>query len=122
MTLSVGNVLNGGSEKGQADGFSMELIKMSKLKAMKDSNGNSLMQYICKQIIIEDDNFHTEIFKLVKLFKVNMRMTDIQTPYIKINGAFNEAKNAYLDSVEQMQPNDIFKNEVGGYIVDFSSS
>ena len=48
MVLAVGNVLNAGSAKGQADGFGLEALT-GKLE-IKDKKGKSVLVYVCKQI------------------------------------------------------------------------
>jgi len=50
--LALGNILNGGSDKGQADGFSFEAI--DKIFVIKDKTGKSAAQYICNKIKEED--------------------------------------------------------------------
>ena len=41
MTLYIGNILNGGTPKGQADGF--DLPTLGKVGVVKDNNGNSML-------------------------------------------------------------------------------
>jgi hypothetical protein len=53
--LTVGNILNGGTPKGQADGFNLDIL--SKIGSVKDNTNKTLTQYICSQIKKEDDNF-----------------------------------------------------------------
>ena len=48
MTLSIGNILNGGTPKGQADGFDLPVL--GKLVSMKDNTNQTLLQLICKKI------------------------------------------------------------------------
>jgi formin 2 len=44
--LAVGNYLNGGTPRGQADGFQME--SLSKLARLKDAKGQSLLEHIAE--------------------------------------------------------------------------
>lgn len=53
--LTIGNILNGGTQKGQADGFNLDIL--SKLNSIKDSTNKNLVQYICAKIKAEDENF-----------------------------------------------------------------
>lgn len=124
MTLTIGNVLNGGSDKGQADGFGMDVIKLSKLTTLKDCQGNSLMQYICKQIVAEDGNFTNHVLQLNKLFKDNMKMTDIKPQSAKLDSIFEEAKQAFLEvsALEEQESDDNFKSVVGNYIVNMAAN
>lgn len=53
--LSIGNILNGGTPKGQADGFNMDFL--SKLTSIKDNTNKTLMQIICIRIKNENEEF-----------------------------------------------------------------
>jgi hypothetical protein len=53
--LAIGNVLNGGTNKGQADGFTLDAI--SKLSTIKDNNGKTVLQLIASKIKQEDEDF-----------------------------------------------------------------
>ena len=81
MILAVGNVLNGGSDKGQADGFNMDIIKLSKPKILKGSNGQSMLQYVCKINTARDPNFPTQIRELRNLLETNKNVADIDVPF-----------------------------------------
>ena len=48
MVLAVGNVLNAGSAKGQADGFGLEALT-GKLD-IKDKKGKSMLVYCCREL------------------------------------------------------------------------
>ena len=47
--------MNGGTSKGQADGFSLDLLP--KLAGMKDSTGHSILTFICTKTNKEDPSF-----------------------------------------------------------------
>ena len=53
--LGLGNIMNGGTIKGQADGFSLDLLP--KLEGLKDTNGNSILTFICTKTHKEDPSF-----------------------------------------------------------------
>ena len=53
--LSLGNIMNGGTAKGQADGFSLDLLP--KLTGIKDSLGNSILSFICSKTNKDDRSF-----------------------------------------------------------------
>ena len=53
--LTIGNVLNGGSSKGQADGFNLDIL--SKLNGIKDNSNKNMVQFICGKIKAEDESF-----------------------------------------------------------------
>jgi hypothetical protein len=51
--LAVGNVLNAGSNKGQADGFDLQVL--GKVHTFRDNNGQSIIAYVCKKMTEKDD-------------------------------------------------------------------
>ena len=53
--LGLGNIMNGGTAKGQADGFSLDLLP--KLSGLKDSTGQSIITFINSKTIKEDPSF-----------------------------------------------------------------
>ncbi len=53
--VTIGNILNGGSTKGQADGFGIDFLP--KLSGVKDIKNTNLVQYICGLIKKEDESF-----------------------------------------------------------------
>jgi hypothetical protein len=53
--LTIGNILNGGSQKGQADGFNLDIL--SKLNSIKDNSNKNMVQFICAKIKADDENF-----------------------------------------------------------------
>ena len=55
MILSLGNILNGDTGKGQADGFSLDLL--SNIAGIKDTRGQSILVFICKQTHKKDNSF-----------------------------------------------------------------
>ena len=56
IILTIGNILNGGTPKGQADGFSLDILE--KINSVKDNtNQKTLMHYICGLLKKEDENF-----------------------------------------------------------------
>lgn len=70
--LAVGNVLNGGSAKGQADGYDLQVI--GKVHTFRDNSGQSILQYVCKAMKAKDENFPEYVKGLLK--KVTHRATD----------------------------------------------
>jgi hypothetical protein len=47
-TLTIGNILNGGTPKGQADGFDLPVL--GKLVSTKDNTNQTLLQFILKKM------------------------------------------------------------------------
>jgi len=73
--LAVGNVLNGGTAKGQADGFDLQVF--GKVHMFRDNSGQSIMQYVCKIMKAKDDTFPEYIKALLK--RVTTRSTNTDT-------------------------------------------
>ena len=77
IILGLGNILNGGSNRGQADGFGMDLLK--KLPGIKDNNGNSILTWICSKAIKMDytfDGFKGKFPKLEKAAQFSTKETN----------------------------------------------
>jgi hypothetical protein len=56
IILAIGNVLNAGTQKGQADGFNLDIL--TKLNGIKDnSNQKNLITYICTVVKKDDEGF-----------------------------------------------------------------
>ena len=89
--LAVGNVLNAGSNKGQADGFDVEVVKLSKPSAIKDCNGKSLLAYACSRIIQDNSDFPAKVRELNKFVKASLRKTEIKKPHTELNEFFETA-------------------------------
>ena len=53
--LALGNIMNGGTAKGQADGFSLDLLP--KLSGLKDTMGHGLLTFVCTKTNKEDPSF-----------------------------------------------------------------
>jgi formin 2 len=53
--LTIGNILNGGTPKGQADGFNLDILP--KLTGLKDNQNKTMIQVICSMIKKENENF-----------------------------------------------------------------
>lgn len=77
MTLSIGNILNGGTPKGQADGFDLPVL--GKLVSMKDNTNQTLLQLICKKIADEDPDFP----EAAKALNKSVQIKEVDTKYLK---------------------------------------
>ena len=109
MTLAIGNIINGGTPKGRADGF--ELAVFSKLSTTKDNSQRTLLQFIMKKLVDEDQEMSTS-FKLEN--KVwSTRSTDLD-PVIKkyndTNANFLQAEAAHKSITESGEARDDFMN------------
>jgi len=52
--LTYGNILNGGTPKGQADGFNLDIL--NKLTSLKDNSNKTFLQIICLKIKNDTEN------------------------------------------------------------------
>ena len=105
ITLGLGNILNGGSTRGQADGFHLDLIK--KLPGIKDNNGNSIMTWICSKAHKIDPTFEGFKGKFPQLEKA------AQFSLKEINQVLNEIKKI-INQIEKLLkdlPEDKFKQK-----------
>lgn len=75
--LTIGNILNGGTPKGQADGFDLSVF--SKIASMKDNTNQNLMQLILKKIYANEPDLHKGVKELYK--SVNIK--EVDTKYMK---------------------------------------
>lgn len=124
QVLAIGNVLNGGTLKGQADGFDLPVF--TKLTSMKDKDGKTLLQYIMSKLKAKDDDFDTKLKDLISktVFK------DCDNEYIKnkareLTQMVGNARGAFAkvqsdsDSdkyVSQSIDNDDFQTLMGEYL------
>ena len=104
--LAIGNVLNGGTAKGQADGFDLPVF--TKLTSMRDVNGKSLLEYIMLKMKEADEELPAKISALISktVFK------DVDVDYIKgkareLQAMVSNAK-ASLDQVKSLSATDRF--------------
>ena len=89
MTLAVGNVLNGGTAKGQADGFGIDVLA-SKLQ-IKDNQGHTLLAYVVKQLVAKDKEYPTKAQKLHAKLQSSKKNYNISEPYDRLHHVFNDA-------------------------------
>jgi len=99
--LALGNLLNGGTQKGQADGFYLEAL--SKATATKDINNRTMMQIICEKLKAEDEEF----VNIKSTFKNVYNMTqyslkDEKTKLDEVKGNYEKAKGNF-DTVVKLK-------------------
>ena len=84
IILGLGNILNGGSIRGQADGFSMDLL--NKLPGIKDNYGKSILTWVCSKANKIDSSFEGFKGQFTQLEKAS------QFSLKEINDNFNALK------------------------------
>ena len=90
IILGLGNILNGGSARGQADGFSLDLL--NKLPGIKDNLGNSILTWVCSKAHKMDptfEGFKGQFTELEKAANFSLKET-------------NDSLNALKKIVDQM--------------------
>ena len=86
--LSLGNVMNGGTTKGQADGFSLDLLP--KLSGIKDSLGNNILTFICSKANKNDPSFEGFKNKFPQLEKAaGFSMSETKKKLDELNNMVN---------------------------------
>jgi hypothetical protein len=71
IILAIGNVLNGGTPKGQADGFDIKTL--NSVVTFKDSKKHSMLSFICKKMLAAHQDFPLEIRDILSKFKSNKK-------------------------------------------------
>lgn len=102
--LSIGNIMNGGTAKGQADGFYLDAL--SKVTTMKDNNGKNIMQNICEKFKNEDGEEFLNIkneFKHVYIVAA-YNLKDEDTKIKEFKGNYEKAKGNFAQVEKLLQP------------------
>ena len=100
IILGLGNILNGGSARGQADGFSLDLL--NKLPGIKDNFGNCILTWVCSKANKMDptfEGFKGQFTELEKAANFSLKET-------------NDSLNSLKKIVDQMEQ--LLKNLSGG--------
>jgi hypothetical protein len=95
-TLAIGNILNGGGPKGQADGF--EQAVFSKIAQMKDNTNQTMMQFILKKLYAEDEGLHQgikDLYKAVAIKEVDIKYMKTKTQELKT--MYTHAKASFAE-------------------------
>lgn len=97
MALAVGNIMNGGTAKGRADGF--ELAVFTKLNTTKDNNQKSMLSFIMKSLTDIDSELPGRFREEFKCWSTKAVDWDsLNKKYNESNVSYNVAKAA-LDAV-----------------------
>jgi hypothetical protein len=116
IILGLGNILNGGSNKGQADGFSMDLLK--KLPGIKDNFGNSLLTWVCTKANKIDpsfEGFKDQFPKLEKAAQFSIKETNDNLKTLK------SIVNQLESLIKGLVSNDLFKQKSEGNLKSFKN-
>lgn len=97
--LAIGNVLNGGTAKGQADGFDLPVF--TKLTSLKDAQGKTLIEYIMAKLKAQDEMFDVKLKTLISqtVFKdcdneyIKNKTRELQVMHGNAQSAFEQVKS-----------------------------
>ena len=111
--LSLGNILNGGTTRGQADGFNLDFLK--NLPGTKDRNGKSILTYIIQNIQLVKTDFkniatHFDIVRLA----ANSPFTILKNDCNNIITSFPNIEKMY----QSLTKSDGFKLKSGKFIIN----
>ena len=111
--LSLGNILNGGTTRGQADGFNLDFLE--KLPGTKDRNGKSILTYIIQNIQLVKTDFkniatHFDIVRLA----ANSPFTILKNDCNNIITSFPNIEKMY----QSLTKSDGFKLKSGKFIIN----
>jgi hypothetical protein len=106
IILGLGNILNGGSTRGQADGFSLDLL--NKLSGIKDNLGNSILTWICSKANKMDpsfEGFKGQFIQLEKAAQFSLKETNDTLINLK------KTENQLEQLLRDLNGNDKFKQK-----------
>jgi outer membrane murein-binding lipoprotein Lpp len=93
--LAIGNILNGGTTKGQADGFSLEILP--KLNSIKDINNRNINQFICASIHKDDINIEGIKKQFTNLHEA------AKVSFTETQGSLNRLKKELKEQTDNIQ-------------------
>ena len=129
IILTIGNIMNGGTLKGQADGFNLDLLP--KLSGTKDNKGKSILAFICKKLKEKNPNFSNiknecpnllkasefsinesnkelnEIKKLLNNVEKKIKLIDKNEEFYKKSEEFLNVNNEKIKELEKLSEKNI---------------
>ena len=115
LVLAIGNYLNGGSKRGQADGFQLEILP--KLNDTKGSSGDTLLMYMMKLIKKSHPNLVSlpdDVSHVAECTRINLK--DIDSLANKLNGEINLFKKQVEKVNSKSGGNDTFGNVMTSFV------
>jgi len=107
VVLAVGNYLNGGTKKGQAEGFQVDII--SKLEETKDNSKGTLMDYCIKKVLLKDENFEEIITELQLVGRAKeFSLDDIKVQVESLVNNLKDFKNRIKNVQGKLEKDDVF--------------
>ncbi|KAF0983976.1 hypothetical protein FDP41_007891 [Naegleria fowleri] len=114
IVLAVGNYLNGGTKKGQADGFGLDVLP--KLDETKDNVNGSLADYCVLKAMKKDENF-AEILEEFEIFgrSKEFSLEDIKNQVESLVNNLNDFKKKIKTVQGKVEPDDIFLKKMSAF-------
>lgn len=111
VILGLGNILNGGTSRGQADGFSLDIL--SKIYDTKDSLGNSMLNWICEKTHKDNPSFEGFKNQFPQLEKAaDVSLDELNRITNELKGKYNQMNKLLNDIKIESQFNKKAKSEV----------
>ncbi|EFA80057.1 actin binding protein [Heterostelium album PN500] len=121
IVLVLGNYMNGGSNRGQADGFQLEIL--DNLSTTKDiENKMTLLDYVCKMALDKYPKAAGLADELEPLRSVQMSIQDIAADIGELDGSLTQVKAAMTKAVEQLKNNEKLDRLMGTFLEESESS
>ena len=108
--LAVGNIINAGSQRGQADGFELDVLK--KASDFKDNSNRTMLQFVMQLLVKEDQGLveegqglyerfalDCEVFKTTNtdIQAIEKKVIEVKNKHLEAKDAFEEIKKALVD-------------------------
>lgn len=92
--LTIGNILNAGTPKGQAEGFYLDAL--TKTTTLKDVNNNSMLSFICLKMKEDDSDFVNFKEEFKNTFHVSKYvLSDEETKVRDVESQYRRAKTNF---------------------------
>jgi len=119
FTLAIGNVLNGGTNKGRADGFYLDAI--SKTTTLKASDGNTILQYIMKKLKTEDPEVVNFKETLEPIYSIQgYTLKDVTSQLSEIDGTVKKACSLFATVQSRSEEGEIYVQEMSDFVTKAS--
>eukprot|EP01133_Synstelium_polycarpum_P016880 gene16880-20072_t len=115
VVLALGNHMNGGSARGQADGFSLEIL--DNLSTTKDiDNKQTLLEYVARVALDKYPKVIGLADELEALRGVQLSVSDMQADMAEIESGFSSAKAAMTKAMEVVSSDGEFAKTVPAFM------
>lgn len=111
MTLAIGNIMNGGTAKGQSDGY--ELGILAKITSTKDNTNKSMLHWIVQELVRVDAEVPYKFKEQFEVFKTKALDTDsMLKKYLSMNLGYTEAAKSLKNIKESGEEADNYSDKM----------